>query len=296
MADRDPDISIALPVYNGGRLLRYAYESIRMQSLTNWELLVIDDGSGDGSCDFIRSKGDSRVRLICDGENHGLAARLNEAVAYSRGKYFARMDQDDIAFPDRLRLQYQFLEAHPEVDVVATKAQLIDEDENICGMFPFAGGHEEIVRRPWQGFRFPHPTWMGRLAWFRKHPYANPAPYLCEDQELLTRAYIDSVFVTVEECLFAYRIRRRPQPDRLRRTRMSLWRAQWKVFASRGEWMNCLLCTGMLAARLGADALRLPTGGRGGPGPAMSVSDVQQQRWRDLLNELQSRIETDSGK
>ena len=295
MGDQCPEISIALPVYNGGKFLRYAYESIRMQSLTNWELLVIDDGSRDGSSDFIQSETDPRVRFFRDGGNRGLAARLNEAVTYARGKYFARMDQDDIAFPDRLRFQHQFLEAHPEIDVVATRAQLIDENDNICGMFPFAGEHKEIVRRPWQGFRFPHPTWLGRLTWFKKHPYADPAPYFCEDQELLTRAYADSSLATVDECLFAYRIRSKPQPEKLRRTRIALWRAQLKVFASRAEWTNCLLCTGMLGTRLGVDALRRMVGGKGEASVSATISDTQQLRWRALLAELHRHIEPDGG-
>ena len=90
-----------MPVYNAGKYLRLAVLSIVRQTFTDWELLIVDDGSTDNALQGIADIDDARIRILRDGKNKGLAARLNECIDLARGKYFARMDQDDVSYPER---------------------------------------------------------------------------------------------------------------------------------------------------------------------------------------------------
>jgi len=110
-----PAVTVLMPVFNGGRFVGAAVESILGQTFTDFELLVIDDGSTDDSPAIIGEYAarDRRIRVVCR-ENRGLVATLNEGLGLARGAYLARMDCDDISFPERLRRQYDFMRAHPQ--------------------------------------------------------------------------------------------------------------------------------------------------------------------------------------
>src|SRR5271157_2334580 len=95
-----PTVSIGMPVYNCARTLDIAIRSIVKQTFPNWELLLIDDGSADETVGICRSFCDPRVQVIADGAHKGLVARLNQAIDLSRGRYFARMDGDDVCYPE----------------------------------------------------------------------------------------------------------------------------------------------------------------------------------------------------
>lgn len=101
--ENTPLVSVILPVYNGGKDLGAAIQSIINQTYENWELILMDDGSKDGSLERMQKFKDPRIKLFSDGVNKGLSRRLNEAVSQTTGTYIARMDADDIAFPKRDR-------------------------------------------------------------------------------------------------------------------------------------------------------------------------------------------------
>ncbi|CAA9891484.1 Glycosyltransferase family 2 protein [Candidatus Methylobacter favarea] len=252
-----PLITIAMPVYNAGHYLRAAVLSMINQTFTDWELLIIDDGSTDEALQEMTDIRDERIIIFSDGINKGLAARLNEAIDSARGKYLARMDADDIAYPERLDRQIEALRNDPKLDLVATRAIRIDEDGQFMGLFPYSLSHEEICARPWQGFYFPHPTWMGKTDWFRKHRYAVPSPYFCEDQELLLRSYRQSRFATVPEILFAYRVRGKINPIKQAGTRWSLFKVQLRYFYKMREWIFGGLSAGVFTARILSDIYKL---------------------------------------
>jgi glycosyltransferase involved in cell wall biosynthesis len=115
-------ISILLPVYNAGFPLRSAIESILSQEYSEFEFLIIDDASTDGSVEIIRKyeQQDPRIRAIFHSSNQGLAATLNEGLHIAKGNLVARMDQDDESLPNRLKVQVQFMEEHPEVIVAGS--------------------------------------------------------------------------------------------------------------------------------------------------------------------------------
>lgn len=256
-SDDSPLVTVAMPVYNAGKYLRLAVLSIVQQTFRNWELLIIDDGSTDDALQDIADIKDIRIRILRDGDNKGLAARLNEAIDLARGRYFARMDQDDVSYPERFARQIAALQNDPALDLVATRAITIDEYDRATGLFPYAISHKEICARPWRGFYLPHPTWMGRIEWFRKHRYTVPGPYFCEDQELLLRSYASSKLGTVPEVLFAYRIRGRINVRKRFDTRLTAMKIQSRYFLRTRKWHYAFLNVSVFAARVFVDMTKL---------------------------------------
>lgn len=269
--DRTPLITIAMPIYNAGRHLRSAVISILQQTLGDWELIIIDDGSTDGAAEGILDLCDARIRVRRDGFNRGLAARLNEAIDLARGKYFARMDQDDVSYPERLARQLTLMEQNPELDLVAVRCVAIDVDNELVGALPCALNHNEICATPWRGFYLAHPTWMGKIEWFRQYRYATPGPYFCEDQELLLRSHRGSRFGTVPEVLFAYRVRRRLNWLKSIRTRITLVGVQIHYFVGERSLGLGILAALAFVARITADSLGALT---------QSFSDAGIHRYR----------------
>ncbi len=123
-----PAISVAMSVYNGERFLGEAIESVLAQSFVDFEFLILDDGSRDGTRDIISTYAhiDGRIRPIFR-ENRGLVASLNQLLAEARAPLVARMDADDVCHPDRFEYQTRFLAAHPDYGVVGTRCTDIDE-------------------------------------------------------------------------------------------------------------------------------------------------------------------------
>jgi glycosyltransferase involved in cell wall biosynthesis len=107
-----PQITVIVPVYNGEEYLHETLNSLLGQSFTNFELLVVDDGSTDASADVVCSIKDDRLRLIRK-ENSGLCHTLNRAIDEARAPFIARNDQDDVSFPQRLQRQFEVMTSHP---------------------------------------------------------------------------------------------------------------------------------------------------------------------------------------
>lgn len=201
---RVPIISIALPFFNAEATLASSVQSIIKQNFTDWELLLLDDGSSDASLSIARAFDDPRIRVFSDGQNLGISSRLNQGIALAYGKYFFRMDSDDLAFPGRLQIQHDFLEAHPDIDLVASNVILFRSDGEILGSLEVVAEHADIVARPCAGFYMPHPTWGGRTSWFSQHLYKSVYNG-AEDHELLYRTHRSSRFACITTPLLAYR-------------------------------------------------------------------------------------------
>lgn len=229
---KPPLLSIAMSIYNPGKSLGLAISSILAQTLTDWELILIDDGSSNSTTKIIDNIRDPRIRFFQDGKNKGLATRLNEAIELAQGSFFARMDQDDVAYPQRLSRQVGFLQAHPQVDLCGVRCIAIDEENQPVGLLPFAPTHMKICASPWNGFYLPHPSWCGRTAWFKAHRYSLNSPYFCEDQELLLRTYAFSHFACIDEILLAYRLYRKKKILKTIRTRVELLSVSNVMFVS----------------------------------------------------------------
>ena len=125
-----PLVSVIMPVYNGEKYLAEAIDSILVQTFTDFELLIVDDGSQDNSAEIIRSyeKRDSRIRFFQLERNVGSAAARNRGIASASGAYIALMDCDDVSLPKRLQKQVDFLQANPEIGAVGVCGQAVNED------------------------------------------------------------------------------------------------------------------------------------------------------------------------
>ncbi|MCP4351741.1 MAG: glycosyltransferase [Desulfobacterales bacterium] len=126
-----PTVSIIMPVYNGELYLKEAIESILNQTLTDFEFIIIDDGSSDATRDIIKSFHDKRILLLCNDKNIGLTRSLNIGLNSASGKYIARQDADDVSLPIRLQKQVSYLRAYPDVALLGTWAKCIDEKGNV---------------------------------------------------------------------------------------------------------------------------------------------------------------------
>ena len=249
-----PEVSVLLPVRDGARTLALAMVSVLEQSFGDFELLVLDDGSVDASPDIALGFGDPRVRLLRDGMKQGLAARLNQGIATAAGRYIARMDADDVCFPDRFARQVARLNGERTLDLVGCRALIFDDSGAATGLFPYRLNHEALCAHPWNGFYLAHPSWMGRAGWFRRYRYQTPELVRSEDQELLLRAYPESRFAVLDEILLGYRM----GPTTLRNTlsqRRCLLDAQIARFAQRRQWRNLLLAVLATGLKLPRDLL-----------------------------------------
>lgn len=200
---RKPKISIILAFLNPGRDFERAIQSIFAQTFTDWELLLMDDGSTDGALEFVRSLDDSRIRVFSDGTQRNLNVRLNQMIELAQGDYIARMDADDIMHPERLEKQYAILRSHDENTVVGTAAWSLDVQDRVTGLRP-------MRNKQLHGFAatgsFMHPTVAASTAWFRRYRYSESFIFhRSQDAELWFRSAPESRFITIEEPLLFYR-------------------------------------------------------------------------------------------
>ncbi len=128
--NRKPLISVCMPMYNASKFLRECMDSVLAQTFGDFEFLIVDDGSTDGSVEIVRSYHGSRIRLIRN--RHDYIGSLNMLLDEARGKYIARMDADDVMMPERLQVQYDFMEAHVSVGVLASSAVYWDTGLPVC--------------------------------------------------------------------------------------------------------------------------------------------------------------------
>lgn len=285
-----PLVSIALAARNAEHTLGRALCSLLAQSYPNWELLLYDDGSSDGTTRLAQGFSDPRIQLHADGRSLGLATRLNQALDRARGGLFARMDADDIACPERLEKQVAYLSAHRDVDLLASGALVIDDADRPLGLFPRSGNdHAGICARPRSGFYFPHPTWMGRTAWFRRYRYRESLPK-SQDQDLLLRSYRESRFALLPEVLLGYR-QERLALKKVLQSRRVFARVLWCTFTGYGEPLNAVRAVIAQAAKAAVDTFaiasglqRLILGHRTTPLPA-----AEAEHWSVCLRAIRER-------
>ena len=131
MATVKPRVSIGMPVYGGETHLRASIQSVINQNFPDWELILLDDCSPDRSVEVIDTFQDERIRLLRNASNQGLVAARNRIMDESRGEFLAWLDQDDLAFPDRIATQVHFLERHPHVSVCGSFTETLVEQHDL---------------------------------------------------------------------------------------------------------------------------------------------------------------------
>ncbi|MGB7839360.1 MAG: glycosyltransferase family A protein, partial [Terrimicrobiaceae bacterium] len=132
----EPVISVLTTVFNAGRFFEPAIRSILSQTFRNFEFLIVDDASTDGSAEVAEAWAgkDPRIRVIRNAENIGQTACLNQGLQLARGRWIARQDADDLAHPLRLSKQHQFLSIQPSVVLLGTNGRIIDGQDRLTGL------------------------------------------------------------------------------------------------------------------------------------------------------------------
>lgn len=202
----NPLVTVGIPFYKDVDTLDYAIRSVLKQVYENWQLILIDDGGNDGAIEIaMKYLDDSRIQLISDGKNKGLPARLNELIEMSQSKYFARMDADDIMHPERLKKQVEYLEMHPDIDVLGTGAYSISIDNRILGLKkpkPQIFTEHDLFRQT----AVMHPTVMAKTIWYKSNKYSEESfAVRAEDFELWCRSWPYTKFANLSEPLMFYR-------------------------------------------------------------------------------------------
>jgi glycosyltransferase involved in cell wall biosynthesis len=201
-----PLVSITSAFYNTGPALLDMVKSIFAQTFTDWELVMLDDGSTDNSFEIAGSVVDDRVRIFRNERNLGIPASLNKIPALCRGKYIARMDSDDMCVSTRIAKQVEFLESHSDVDMVGTGVVYLDRANHPIGKGPArALSHEQVCFNPYRGIRICHSSMLGKKKWFEQHNYDESLPR-SSDSDFILRAHEDSRYANIPDNLFYYRL------------------------------------------------------------------------------------------
>jgi len=277
-----------MPVRNCAATIALAVRSIVAQTCEEWELLVIDDGSSEETARTAASFHDQRIRVIADGSgNLGLAARLNQGIALAEGKYFARMDGDDVSFPRRLEREVEYLERHPGVDLVGCGMVIFRDKGRMVGVQRARRSHAEICGNSLRSCLLPHATWMGRAAWFQKHKY-RAGLHRAEDRELLLRSRDVSCFAGLPEILYGYRVDRVSLVKNAR-ARLEYLAAVTGDARARGDWTRYFTAGAAEIAKLSIDSIALATHTerwvlrhRAAPAEGQEVAEKWSAIWQSL--------------
>ncbi len=205
-----PLVSVILPLYNEPmEFARDAINSILMQTFTDYELiLIIDNPANRELINLVHEyeNADERVSIIINERNLGLPSTLNRGIDASKGRYIARMDGDDVSAPSRFEIQVNYLEAHPEIDLIGCNATIIDENSNVIGHYnKFSSDFAQKIMLRHVGSNLIHPTWMGKATIFRQLKYRDF--WYCENYDFLLRASAENFhFHNLKKDLLSYRI------------------------------------------------------------------------------------------
>ena len=206
-----------------------AVNSILDQTFHNFEFIIYDDGSDELPASYLKDleKQDGRIRVIRCENNHGLAFSLNRCIGEAKGKYLARMDADDISLPNRLQVEYDFLEEHKEYDWVGCNAKVFDGDD-IWGTYKMAEQPNQYNFLPFSPYI--HPSVMFRRALFEENEGYNISKETlrCEDYELFMRLYRQGYHgYNIQKTMFLYReglhaYRKRTWKSRINETKIRI--------------------------------------------------------------------------
>lgn len=197
-----PKISVLMTAYNSEKFIAEAIDSILNQTFTDFEFIIINDGSTDKTAEIVNKYTDKRIRFIDNKHNQGLIAVLNQGLDLCRGEYIARMDSDDISLPQRFEKQVAYLDANPDVGILGTAGQNFGAN-NYVNYLPEIVDAFVLLRE----VGFYHPSIMMRKSVLDKYNLRyNSDYYLVEDYELWACALKYTKMRNLQEVLLKYRV------------------------------------------------------------------------------------------
>lgn len=204
----DPLVSVVMPAYKAEKYIAAAIESILDQTFRDFELIIVDDGSTDGTLQIINmySKADERIVVLKNERNLRVNRTTNKGIEAARGKYVAIMNADDISLPERLGKQVKFMEKHPEVGIVGGTMLIINEVGKVTGERHYYTQDKEIRKHIFRFSPFCHPTVMIRRAVLEKSGLYDPYYESAGDYEIYFRIGLHAKFANLEDKLIKYRV------------------------------------------------------------------------------------------
>lgn len=201
-----PLVSVIMPVKNAAEFVAQALESIQAQTLTDWELIVVNDGSSDETGNILKTfaREDKRIRVLTNKQSQGIGASLNKALGYAKGDYIARMDGDDIALPKRLALQVAFLRKHPKVVAVGGQAQMIDGQGSVFAQKRFPTDPKLLREMIMWVVPMQHPIVMVRAHVYKQCLYDEQLK-TAEDVDWMMKLLRHGEFGNVPQVVYQYR-------------------------------------------------------------------------------------------
>ncbi|MCF6324137.1 MAG: glycosyltransferase [Gammaproteobacteria bacterium] len=200
-----------MSVFNGEDTIANSIDSILAQTFDDWELIIIDDCSTDSSALIIREyeNSDRRIKMLVNQVNMGLAAGLNRGIKASSGTYIARIDADDLSFPDRLKKQVLFLDKNPDISVLGTGAQFINEGGHVIKEVLMPKTHDEIIEFIPKSSPFIHASVIARRKFFIETGGYNCQLRRAQDYELWARGMRSFKYHNLPEILVKYQLSNR---------------------------------------------------------------------------------------
>lgn len=197
-------LTVLMPVYNAENYLRKAIDSVLCQKFEDFELLILNDGSTDGSVGIIKNYQDERIRLVHNEQNLGLIRTLNKGITLAQGKYIARHDADDTSHPKRFQKQLAFLENNPAYALLGTRARIWHGRIPSPFIYAHQFSHENIKVELLFNSPFAHGSIMAKTSVLQKFLYDENYP-VAEDYELWSRVASEYSVANLPEILYNYR-------------------------------------------------------------------------------------------
>jgi O-antigen biosynthesis protein len=203
-----PTVSLIMAVYNGETALRASIDSILTQTFSDFELIIVDDGSTDNTPVILSEYAarDSRVKIVKNQKNLGLTASLNVGIRAARGKYIARMDAGDTSEPTRFEQQVAFLDAHPDYGLLGTWAVVVDEHNKQVGVMKYPTDHDTLRKIMIRYNPFVHSSVMMRRSVLDAAGWYDERWKYAQDYELFFRMLQHSRGALLGEYLVSYRV------------------------------------------------------------------------------------------
>ena len=199
------EVTIAMNIYNGMPYLPEAVDSVRKQTLQDIEIILVNDGSTDGSRDYLESLTDSRIRVFHQ-ENSGTALSSNLAIEHCRTPFLMRMDADDISLPNRAKVQLDFMKQNPELGMAGTQAAWLGPSA-VGKSIKLPTTHDAIWKALIEGHHaMVHATLMMRIEVIRKIGGYWKIPKLDDDTDMMLRMGETANLANIDQTLYHYRI------------------------------------------------------------------------------------------
>ena len=202
MNHKTPKVTVVMPVFNREQYIETAVDSILNQTFKDFEFIIIDDGSTDSTVEILESYHDKRIRLVTKNENKGNYTARNEGMKMAVGKYICVMDSDDIALPNRIQKQFDFMEANTKYGLCGSFARVLNSDEIITA----PEDYDEIKAWSMSNIMFRHPTVFIRREFLTKFNLKYDESYrYAGDYDFLVKAAHLFPVTNIQEVLLEYR-------------------------------------------------------------------------------------------